>query len=318
MDYSPFGQLITQYKFTSSATLSRLNFGFSTKFTDAEGGLLYYGHRYYDPVTGRWPSRDPIRERGGVNLYGVVGNNGVNRWDVLGLWTEIKRGGGRWAETCAEKDDTWDDLAKATDLDPSEPRKWVKGYDGSTPNSGTKYSVPNVFASYTTGFGMWSTGGKIMTDWFNGGFGILGIFRTEVNRLKMHYSTIGYKIITHDGAMSGKTFEGIWKEDGIAALAFGGHGFEDSVGFVAGTMDNADNIVTSRDVKPPYKLSLIGAYSCYSYENDWRDHLSTYGVMYEYKGVARALWNSFPMRTDHSPDVPKFPKDSGISMPFPF
>jgi hypothetical protein len=23
---------------------------------------------YYDPVTGRWPSRDPIGERGGVNL----------------------------------------------------------------------------------------------------------------------------------------------------------------------------------------------------------------------------------------------------------
>jgi RHS repeat-associated protein len=44
-----------------------------------------YGYRYYDPLTGRWPSRDPIEERGGVNLYGFVGNDGVNRWDVLGL-----------------------------------------------------------------------------------------------------------------------------------------------------------------------------------------------------------------------------------------
>ena len=32
-----------------------------------------------------WPSRDPIGERGGVNLYGFVGNDGVNRWDYLGL-----------------------------------------------------------------------------------------------------------------------------------------------------------------------------------------------------------------------------------------
>jgi len=38
-----------------------------------------------DPVTGRWPSRDPIGERGGLNLYGFVGNNGVNAWDMLGL-----------------------------------------------------------------------------------------------------------------------------------------------------------------------------------------------------------------------------------------
>ncbi len=32
-----------------------------------------------------WPSRDPIGERGGVNLYGFVRNDGVNLWDVLGL-----------------------------------------------------------------------------------------------------------------------------------------------------------------------------------------------------------------------------------------
>jgi hypothetical protein len=44
-----------------------------------------YGYRYYDPVTGRWPSRDPIGERGGINLYGFVGNDGVNKWDIYGL-----------------------------------------------------------------------------------------------------------------------------------------------------------------------------------------------------------------------------------------
>ncbi len=34
-----------------------------------------------------WPSRDPIEEMGGINLYGFVGNNGVNGWDILGLDT---------------------------------------------------------------------------------------------------------------------------------------------------------------------------------------------------------------------------------------
>jgi RHS repeat-associated protein len=49
-----------------------------------DSGLYYYGYRYYDPVTGRWPSRDPIGEGGGLNLYGFVGNMGVQFVDVLG------------------------------------------------------------------------------------------------------------------------------------------------------------------------------------------------------------------------------------------
>ena len=53
--------------------------------------LCYYGYRYYDPQTGRWPSRDPIGERGGVNLYGFVGNDGVNQIDYLGqqVWARL-------------------------------------------------------------------------------------------------------------------------------------------------------------------------------------------------------------------------------------
>jgi RHS repeat-associated protein len=47
-------------------------------------GVADYGYRYYDPVTGRWPSRDPIGERGGVNLYGFVSNAAVERIDILG------------------------------------------------------------------------------------------------------------------------------------------------------------------------------------------------------------------------------------------
>ena len=39
-----------------------------------------------------WPSRDPIGERGGLNLYGFVGNGGSNAVDVLGLATSIVGG----------------------------------------------------------------------------------------------------------------------------------------------------------------------------------------------------------------------------------
>jgi hypothetical protein len=42
-----------------------------------------YLYRYYDPLTGRWPSRDPIEEVGGVNLYGFVGNAPTDYIDIL-------------------------------------------------------------------------------------------------------------------------------------------------------------------------------------------------------------------------------------------
>ena len=47
--------------------------------------VAYYGYRYYDPLTGRWPSRDPIGEKGGVNLYAFLENNGIYNVDVMGL-----------------------------------------------------------------------------------------------------------------------------------------------------------------------------------------------------------------------------------------
>jgi RHS repeat-associated protein len=57
----------------------------STKYLDWETGWAYYGFRFYCPVTGRWASRDPIGEAGGVNLQGFCGNNPVNLVDPLGL-----------------------------------------------------------------------------------------------------------------------------------------------------------------------------------------------------------------------------------------
>jgi len=46
--------------------------------------VLYYGFRYYIPETGRWLSRDPIEERGGLNLYAFVGNIPISSIDLLG------------------------------------------------------------------------------------------------------------------------------------------------------------------------------------------------------------------------------------------
>jgi RHS repeat-associated protein len=66
--------------------MSRVNpFRFSTKYQDDETDLLYYGYRYYSASMGRWFSRDPIGERGGINLYGYCGNDPADNVDTIGL-----------------------------------------------------------------------------------------------------------------------------------------------------------------------------------------------------------------------------------------
>jgi len=51
-------------------------------------GVRYYGRRYYDPKDGRFVGRDPLQEKGGMNLYAFVANNTVNTWDYLGMHAE--------------------------------------------------------------------------------------------------------------------------------------------------------------------------------------------------------------------------------------
>ncbi|MDF1756596.1 MAG: hypothetical protein P1U89_27675 [Verrucomicrobiales bacterium] len=80
-EYDAFGNLLEKSGVFAAANPYR----FSTKPKDEVTGLYYYGYRYYDAGNGRWLNRDPIEERGGLNLYGFVGNDGVNLIDVLGL-----------------------------------------------------------------------------------------------------------------------------------------------------------------------------------------------------------------------------------------
>jgi len=44
----------------------------------------------YDARVALWPNRDPIAERGGNNLYGMVNNDPMNIWDYLRLAANYK------------------------------------------------------------------------------------------------------------------------------------------------------------------------------------------------------------------------------------
>ena len=85
-EYSPYGEILRADAPDPAA--GDQPFRFSTKFTDFETGLVYYGKRYYSPIQGRFLGRDSIEERGGRNLYAFCLNNSVNRWDLLGKLPE--------------------------------------------------------------------------------------------------------------------------------------------------------------------------------------------------------------------------------------
>jgi len=60
-------------------------FIFTGRRFDPETQLYYYRARCYDPVTGRFLSRDPLNYYDGMNLYEYVGGNPIVEFDPSGL-----------------------------------------------------------------------------------------------------------------------------------------------------------------------------------------------------------------------------------------
>jgi RHS repeat-associated protein len=79
--YDPFGGTTSQGGPLASANIYR----FSSKEFHANSGMYYYLYRFYDPGLQRWINRDPIEEKGGINVYSYIGNAPVTKIDPLGL-----------------------------------------------------------------------------------------------------------------------------------------------------------------------------------------------------------------------------------------
>lgn len=80
--YDPYGFQVSQ-----SGHFSWVNtnpFRYSTKYY-MESGNNYFGYRFYNADLHRWLNRDPLGEKGGINLYGYVSNNPSGLIDPCGL-----------------------------------------------------------------------------------------------------------------------------------------------------------------------------------------------------------------------------------------
>jgi RHS repeat-associated protein len=83
--YDAFGNTLSATDVDNTGWVNHNLHRFSSKPAIGTTGLLFYGYRWYTPRDARWINKDPIEEKGGRNLYGFVGNDGVGKWDVLGL-----------------------------------------------------------------------------------------------------------------------------------------------------------------------------------------------------------------------------------------
>src|SRR3989442_4464942 len=89
---TPPGTLLTTILITVTVTIPMSGsladanvYRFSSKEFMTNSAMYYYGYRFYDPNLQRRINRDPIEERGGVNLYCFVSSDPIRSTDAHGL-----------------------------------------------------------------------------------------------------------------------------------------------------------------------------------------------------------------------------------------
>jgi RHS repeat-associated protein len=85
--YEPFGNVL--FAIGPLADANTMQFSSMPKH---QSGLILFLHRPYDPILQRFLGRDPIEEKGGLNLYEFVMNNPENVIDSLGFCPSKQKG----------------------------------------------------------------------------------------------------------------------------------------------------------------------------------------------------------------------------------
>jgi RHS repeat-associated protein len=129
----------------------QVDFGYTGHYFHQPSRLNLALYRVYSPNLGRWISRDPIEEAGGVNLYRYVSNNPVGLIDRLGLSDAVFDRNNNTITITTNNGQTFTYLAGNNTVNPTGNPNQV-GSNGPAPN-GT-YPVqapvtnPNPAAAY--------------------------------------------------------------------------------------------------------------------------------------------------------------------------
>jgi RHS repeat-associated protein len=248
---------------------------FSTKYTDDESDFLYYGHRYYNPSTGRWLNRDPLEEERAENLYIFTGGDSVDFFDILGLKWVIRRTGSnpRAIARATSATDTFDSLAELIHLDTKDYKDWLKTSD-ENPSTCKIYGIPNTIY-VDLGPKTWKAG--IIKDWTD-----------AVNKSIDSKEIQGFRVVRTKTITMG-TIEGHLKSDDIYGYIFVGHG--SAIGMIQ---------VTDGTFNPkrytPYGIAFAEIYACDSAGkffkkgaprkyNEWELNVATRGYFKGFQGL---------------------------------
>jgi RHS repeat-associated protein len=102
------GNVVSQYAYDPYGKRSVLAeayapmVGFAGYFIHAPSAINFAVFRGFRADIARWISRDPLQERGGLNLYAYVGNNSINRIDPLGLQWDCRTDQSSGRTTCTD------------------------------------------------------------------------------------------------------------------------------------------------------------------------------------------------------------------------
>ena len=223
--------------------------------------LYYYGYRYYSPSLGRWISRDPIEEEGGVNLYAMCGNGTAYWFDVLGMKWTIERDGKPFAYATGYCDSI-DELAKIIGLRTEEYQQWLTDSEnGQVPDDAyrtyqyLRVKIPNTVIACWSGNLMGF--GRLWVNW-NEGVDYLQKRGFMVKEVRPFDSDSPFSLF---GLLHAKT-----QEKCLHGLYFWGHGvYNPKRKQYTGLEPKAKEYYSSlnqESLRLSYRLGLLLLYAC--------------------------------------------------------